>query len=149
MKKVSFVVAITLFSMTSFGQSNPEDLINTFFKEYLKTPSKAVENIYATNPWTSRIKDAVESLKNEVDKYTLEHVGKYYGFELITKKQFSESLVLYSYMAKYDRQPFRFIFKLYKPNDKWTLYSFAIDTDLDNELEQAAKLYNLNLDKNN
>lgn len=147
MRKLIILTAVTLFSLTSFGQSNPEDLINTFFKEYEKTPSKAVEDIYASNPWTSRIKDGIETMKNEVNKYTVDYVGKYYGYELITKKQLSESFILCSYMVKYDRQPMRFIFKLYKPDDKWSLFSFKIDTDLDDEIEQAAKLYYLNLDK--
>ena len=147
MKKLILLAFVIMFSLATFGQTNPEALINTFFKEYSNSPSKAVEDIYATNPWTSRIKDGIESIKNEVNKYTIDYVGKYYGYELITKKQFSESLILYSYMVKYDRQPMRFIFKLYKPNDKWTLYSFAIDSELDVELEQAAKLYYLDLDK--
>jgi hypothetical protein len=148
MKKTILITLVTLFSLTTFGQSNPEDLINTFFKEYAKTPSKAVENIYETNPWSSRIKDGIETVKNEVNKYTVDYVGKYYGFELITKKQLSESFILYSYIVKYDRQPMRFIFKLYRPNDKWTLYSFNIDSNLSDEIEQSAKLYYLNLDKN-
>ena len=147
MKRIILISFVTLYSMTIFGQSSPDELISTFFKEYAKMPSKAVENIYATNPWTSRIKDGIETMKNEVNKYTIEYVGKYYGYELITKKQFSESFILYSYMVKYDRQPMRFIFKCYKPNDKWTLYSFKIDSDLDDEIEQSAKLYYLNLDK--
>lgn len=147
MKKLIFITTLTLFSLTSFGQANPEDLINTFFKEYSKNPGKAVEDIYATNPWTSRIKDGIETMKQEVNKYTVDYVGKYYGYELITKKHFSESFILYSYMVKYDRQPMRFIFKLYKPNAKWTLFAFKIDSDLDDEIEQAAKLYYLNLDK--
>ncbi|MFT3796506.1 hypothetical protein [Flavobacterium sp.] len=105
--------------------------------------------MYATNPWTSRIKDGIEQIKNEVGKYTIDYIGKYYGNELIAKKQFSESLILYSYLVKYDRQPMRFIFKLYKPNDKWTLYEFSIDSSIDEEIEQAAKLYNLDLDKKN
>lgn len=147
MKKLIILATVTLFSFTTFGQSNPEDLINTFFKEYAKTPSKAIEDIYATNPWSSRIKDGIEAIKNEVNKCTVDYVGKYYGYELITKKQFSESLVLYSYMVKYDRMPMRFIFKFYKPNDKWTLNSFLVDTDLGEEIEQAAKLYYLDLNK--
>ncbi|OFY86856.1 MAG: hypothetical protein A3F72_21175 [Bacteroidetes bacterium RIFCSPLOWO2_12_FULL_35_15] len=146
MKKIILFASITLLSLTICGQSNPEDVINSFFKEYAKNPSKAVEEIYATNPWTARIKDGIETMKNEVNKYTVDYVGKYYGYELITKKQFSESFILYSYMIKYDRQPMRFIFELYKPNDKWALYSFKIDSDLDDEIEQAAKLYYLNLD---
>jgi len=149
MKKIIILATVTFISLTTFGQSKPDDLINNFFKEYAKTPAKAVEDIYATNPWTSRIKDGIETMKNEVNKYTVDYVGKYYGYELITKKQFSESFILYSYMVKYDRQPMRFIFKLYKPNDKWTLFSFKIDSDLDDEIEQSAKLYYLNLNKDN
>jgi len=149
MKKIIILATVTFISLTTFGQSKPDDLINNFFKEYAKTPAKAVEDIYATNHWTSRIKDGIETMKNEVNKYTVDYVGKYYGYELITKKQFSESFILYSYMVKYDRQPMRFIFKLYKPNDKWTLFSFKIDSDLDDEIEQSAKLYYLNLNKDN
>ncbi len=55
--------------------------------------------------------------------------------------------MLYSYLVKYDRQPLRFIFKFYKLNDKWVLYSYALDDSLDDEIQEAAKLYYLNLDK--
>ena len=75
------------------------------------------------------------------------YMGKYYGKELITTKKFAESFELYSYMIKYDRQPLRFIFKFYKSNNKWVLYSFALDDSLDTEIQEAAKLYNLQLDK--
>ena len=48
---------------------------------------------------------------------------------------------------KYDRQPFRYIFEFYKPNEKWMLYSFKIDSEIDSEIEQSAKIYNLEIDK--
>ncbi len=147
MKKIILFAFTLVLTAKLSAQSTPEDILTPFFKEYAKNPAKAVDEIYATNPWTIRIKDGIETMKNEVNKYTVEYVGKYWGYELITKKQLSESFVLYSYMIKYDRQPMRFIFKLYKPNDKWTLLSFKIDSDLDDELEQAAKVYNLNLDR--
>ena len=144
----SILLFIFIFSTSlAIGQNKSEDIINNFFKEYSKSPTKAVDEMYATNPWTSRIRDGIEEIKNEVSKYTIDYVGKYYGNELIVKKQFSESFILYSYLVKYDRQPMRFIFKLYKPNDKWTLYEFSIDSSIDEEIEQAAKLYNLNLEK--
>ena len=146
MKKTIFT-ALVFLTLNTFAQQGSEDIINTFFKEYTKNPSKAVENIYATNPWTARIKDGIETMKNEVNKFTMDYVGSYYGYELITKKQLSESFVLYSYMVKYDRQPIRFLFTVYKANDKWCLYSFKIDSELDDELEQAAKIYYLDLNK--
>ena len=145
--KKAFLISIMIFSFSTYGQSNPDNLIETFFKNYEKNPSKAVEDIYSTNVWALRNRDGIETLKNEVNKYTVDYVGKYYGYELITKKQFSESFILYSYMVKYDRQPMRFIFKLYKANDKWSLFALSIDSDLDTEIEQSAKLYYLKLEK--
>ncbi len=44
-----------------------------------------MEEIYETNPWSMRIKDGIETMKNEVNKYTEDYVGKYYGYEAITK----------------------------------------------------------------
>jgi hypothetical protein len=147
MKKLILFAVVIIFSIPTYGQSTPEELIKSFFATYSKNPGKAVEDIYATNPWSARIKDGIENVKKEVNGYNVNYVGKYYGQELITKKQLSESFILYSYMVKYDRQPMRFVFKLYKPNDKWTLYSFKIDTNLDVEIEESAKLYYLNLEK--
>ena len=148
MKKFILIATtiLCLFSFSIFGQESPEKIIETFFKEYEKSPSKAVENIYGTNKWTARVRDGIETMKNEVNKYTEDYMGQYYGYELITKKKLSESFILYSYMVRYDRQPLRFIFKLYKPNDQWKLFAFKIDGELDDEVEQAAKLYYLNLD---
>ncbi|BBE19777.1 hypothetical protein AQPE_3965 [Aquipluma nitroreducens] len=146
MKKTILIIFVTIISLTTFAQSSSDELINKFFDEYPKDSGKALDELYATNPWTTRIKDAIDNLKKEVSSYTVDYVGKYYGYEPIIKKQFSESFVLYSYMVKYDRQPMRFTFELYKPNDKWTLYSFKIDTELDDEIEQAAKLFYINLD---
>ncbi len=146
MKKPFLASILILFSIITYAQSNQEEILNKFFKEYAKNPSKAVDEIYLTNPWNSRIRDGIETMKQEVNKYTLDYVGKYYGYELITKKKLSESFILYSYMVKYDRQPMRFVFMLYKPLDKWALYSFTIDADIDEELDQAAKIYYLDLD---
>lgn len=147
MKKLICIASLLLCSLNIFAHSNPEELIEKFFKDYSRNPAKAVENIYATNPWVSRVRDGVESVKNEVNKYTEDYVGKYYGYEFICSKQLAGCFTLYSYLVKYERQPMRYIFKFYKPDEKWLLYSFKIDSELDEEMEKAASLYNLNLEK--
>ncbi len=146
MKKLLIVLLISI-SGNLFAQSSPQDLIDTFFKTYEKDAGKAVKELYATNKWTERIKDDIDKIIGTVNGFTESYMGKYYGYEIITKKKFSESFELYSYMVKYDRQPIRFIFKFYKPNDKWVLYSYALDDNLDAEIQEAAKLYYLELDK--
>ncbi len=146
MKKLLIVLLISI-SGNLFSQSSPQGLIDTFFATYEKDPGKAVKELYATNKWTERSKDDIDKVIGTVNSFTENYIGKYYGYETITKKKFAESFELYSYMVKYGRQPVRFIFKFYKPDDKWVLYSFALDDSLDSEIQEAAKLYYLKLDE--
>lgn len=146
MKKLLFVLLISI-SGNLFAQSSPQNMINDFFTTYEKDAGRAVKELYATNKWTERIKDKIDKIIGTVNGFTESYMGKYYGYEIITIKKFSESFELYSYLVKYDRQPIRFIFKFYKPNDKWVLYSYSLDDSLDDEIQEAAKLYYLKLDK--
>jgi hypothetical protein len=146
MKKIIFVLLI-IISGNIYSQKKPIDLINDFFNTYEKDAGKAVKDLYATNPWTERKKDDIEQIISTVNGLNENYIGKYYGFEIITTKKFSDSFILYSYLVKYERQPLRFTFKFYKPNNKWVLFSYALDDNLDDEIEEAAKLYNLDLDK--
>jgi hypothetical protein len=139
--------ALMLLSANCWAQQMPQQMIDAFFIAYKKDPGKAVKELYQTNVWTERIKDDIDNVANKLDGFTVDYVGKYYGYELITTKKFSESFELYSYLVKYDRQPIRFTFKFYKPNDKWVLYAFQFDDSFSEEMEEAAKLLYLNLDK--
>ena len=146
MKKLLIVLLIST-SGTLFAQSSPQDLIETFFTTYEKDAGKAVKELYATNKWTERIKDDIDKIISTVNGFTESYMGEYYGYEKITTKKFSGSFVLYSYLVKYDRQPLRFIFKFYKPNDKWVLLAYSLDDNLGTEIQEAAKLYYLELDR--
>lgn len=146
MQKLLIVVMISI-SGNLFSQSSPQDLIDVFFTTYEKDAGKAVKELYETNKWTERIKDDIDKVIGTVNGFTESYMGKYYGYEIITTKKFAESFELYSYLVKYDRQPIRFIFKFYKPDDKWVLYSYALDDTLDDEIQEAAKLFYLDLEK--
>jgi hypothetical protein len=146
MKKLLIVLLISI-SVNLFAQSSPQDMINNFFATYEKDAGKAVRELYATNKWSERIKDDIDKIVGTVNGFTESYIGKYYGYEIITTKKLSESFELHSYLVKYERQPIRFIFKFYKPNDKWVLYSYTLDDNLDDEIQEAAKLYYLKLDK--
>jgi len=49
-------------------------------------------------------------------------------------------------LLRYDRQPIRFTFEFYKPDKEWVLFAISFDATLDDEVEEAAKVYNLSLD---
>ncbi|MBW8331828.1 MAG: hypothetical protein K0M40_07400 [Prolixibacteraceae bacterium] len=134
-------------SMSGFAQDTPQKIIDNFFSTYQKDPGRAVKEMYKTNVWTERITDDINDVANKVNGFSKDVMGQFNGYEQITTKKFSDSFVLYSYLVKYDRQPIRFTFKFYKPKDDWVLYAFQFDDSFDEEIEEAAKLYYLNLDK--
>jgi hypothetical protein len=146
MKKTILALSFLILTCSTFAQDSPKKLIDKFFETYKTDASKAVKDLYKTNKWTERIKDDIENIANNLNGFNDDLMGKYYGYETITSKKFGESFVLYSFLIKYDRQPLRFTFKFYKPNEKWVLYAFQYDDSLSAEIEEAAKLYYLELD---
>jgi hypothetical protein len=146
MKKLLFF-GLLFLTMSGYAQKTPQDIIKDFFSTYENDPGKAVKEMYKTNLWTERIKDNIENIANNLNGFTLDFVGKYYGYEFITYQYFTNSFVLYSYLVKYDRQPLRFTFKFYKPHDTWVLYGFQYDDTFSTEIEEAAKLNYLYQDR--
>jgi len=67
-------------------------------------------------------------------------IGMYIGKELIIQRKASNSLVLYSYLVKHEKQPVRFTFMFYKPKNDWVIYRLYFDDQVDNELEESAKI---------
>lgn len=127
------------------SQSTPELMAESFFETFTKRGSKiALDELYATNEWMSLSADAIQSLQNQMASLTPDFVGECHGYELITTRKLTESYILLSYLVKFDRQPLRFIFQFYKPLDKWRVYSFQYDGNLDSELEESARILNLN-----
>ncbi len=142
------ILLVSLNSLNSFAQDNGQKLIDDFFSRYENEGvAVAVDELYKTNPWTTRIQDAINNVKTQLARYNEELVGAYYGYEPVVTKQLGNSYVLHSYLVRFDRQPMRFTFQFYKPDNEWRLYSFSFDDNFDDEIEEAAKLYYLNLDR--
>ncbi|WP_143102442.1 hypothetical protein [Lutibacter maritimus] len=142
---MSLLVIMTI-SLSANSQNTPESIIEKFFDNYKnKGAELAVEEMYATNPWTIRVKDAINNIKTQLARFDNDLVGEYYGYEFLTKKQIGDSFILYSYFLKFDRQFLRLTFQFYKPNNEWRLNSFKFDDSFDEELEESAKIYYLEL----
>lgn len=70
-----------------------------------------------------------------------ERSGNYLGYKLLRKRIVEEDIAIYSYLVKYEKKFYRFIFLFYKPRDKVSIYKFAYDDVLELELEESIKLY--------
>lgn len=153
MKTINSVFLILIlvlnYSCVEAQSEEPNEIINTFFFEFEKSGSDvALDYIFSTNYWMEEYsKDAISNIKVDLKSF-INLVGDYYSFEFITEKSIGHSFRLYSYLVKYDRQPIRFVFIFYKPNDKWMIYNFKYDIEIAEELEDAARAYRLkeNLD---
>jgi len=144
--KVYLTIILVSFSMIGFGQNAPKEIVSKFFTDYKNEgASKALDNLYSNNKWMNRAKDAITQLKQQLGTLDEDYVGKYYGYELIVEKRLSDSFILMSYLVKFDRQPIRFTFQFYKPDNEWRTHSFKYDGSIDDEIEESAKVYYLDL----
>jgi hypothetical protein len=113
--------------------------IDQFFSLLQAGKSKeAVEFIYGDTPWMSKSSDAVQQVLNQMASLnTL--VGQFKNHDLLQEKVVAGRFAYLSYLASYDRQPIRFTFEFYRPENTWMIFSFAFDDNLDDDVETAAK----------
>lgn len=139
MKRIICLMALALFTLKGQAQSATKDITDKFFNKYAKDPSQAIDYAFSTNKYFDLKSEMVVSLKSKL-KNVAEQCGKYHGSEQISEKSVGQNLKLVSFFVLYERQPVKFIFTFYKPNEKWQLQNFSFDADFDDELEEAVKL---------
>lgn len=140
---MAFISILFLFAgSTLFAQTTYKEITDKFFSIYSKDPIKAVDYAFSTNKWFDRKEDATTNLKNKL-KNLIDLCGEYYGYEELTQKSAGTSLLIVTFIIKYEREPLRFTFLLYKAKDIWRVNNFSFDEDIDTELEEAAKAYRL------
>ncbi|BEG98212.1 hypothetical protein [Bacteroides sedimenti] len=141
------LIVLSFLLLTTSGQNKPtnlesEKLIESFFDTYKNKGVKmALNEIFATNVYFSMMhSNTTDEVKNRLTSYT-DSIGKYCGYEIVSKRIIGKSLIHYSCIVNYEVQPIRFQFTLYKPKDKWLLYNFQFSTDFMDELDESAKFY--------
>jgi len=143
MKKLLVLFVISISTLVVNAQNQPKDIIDKFFNLYESNGADdALDYIFSTNKWMKNSQKSIDDLKYKL-KGTIELIGEYYEYHHIVTRTISGHLELHSYIVKYDRQPLRFSFLLYKPDKLWRLQNFQFDDNLDTELEEAAAAYRL------
>lgn len=142
--KIIAVFSILIFTSFSFCYAdNPEKVIEDFFSDYSKkNMDDSIANFFKKNKWMNRSKDEIDNLKLKLNSI-VELIGLYHGHDFITQKRIGDRYILISYFVRHERQPLRFIFSFYKPNDTWVGFQFEFDMNYNEELKQASGLFNL------
>jgi hypothetical protein len=131
------IVAIAIKAQDS--KDTPEQIIKEYFQLVKKSKIKeATTYIFSTNKFMRNSQDQINSISQKLET-DVSQFGELFSEEQITKASAGPNLVTYAYLAKYDRQPLRFIFTFYKPKDSWRLYFFKYDDQADDELLDAIR----------
>lgn len=131
------VVLFVCAQKVNAQQQTPADISKKFFELYAVKPMDAIDQLFADVKKTKQVNDDITAIKKNL-KVTIDQDGEYNGYELITEKGVGNTVKLLSYIVKYDKQPVRFVFVFYKPKDAWKIYTFQFNTNLDEELNNAA-----------
>jgi hypothetical protein len=128
-------LTLSLSALTTQSQEKPEDITEKFFQLFQeKSSDDAIDYVFATNKWLFGEKTTQDNIKLQLKK-GIAIIGQYYGYELISKKVLSESYVSLHYMLRYDRQPIKFTFILYRPNQSWQIQNLKFDDRLEDDIE--------------
>jgi len=116
-------------------------VIDSFFQKVESNNYKAAvddlllanENIDLEDSGTVAMKDRFAAIN--------QFSGTYRGKSLLKKKSINDDIAVYSYLAKYDKKFYRFIFVFYNNGIKTKIYKFLFDDTAEIEIEESLKLY--------
>lgn len=134
-----------IWTSISYGQyaESAYDITAEFFKKYKRDTNDAFHFIFETKEWIADDKEEIENIKKKILEYKTT-LGDFIGFEKLINKPIGESVEVFVYLVKYERQPLKFIFKYYLSNNKWMLYKFEIDESIDQDLDKIIESELLN-----
>lgn len=135
------IISILIVSCSSPKADNTsQKTIDAFFFEYQSDVDNAINNLFTTNSLIDIDNEQIADLKKQLNT-SISSLGQFNGVDFINRHTTGNSLEIYSYLVKYDKQPMRFQFTLYKPKDKWMIYNFQYDFKLNDELIKSSQLY--------
>lgn len=133
------IACISFYYNALFAQEKPEDITTHFFELFQEKGSDvAFDYAWSTNKWL--ITDTISTRDTKTKfKKGIAMLGKYYGYELIEKITLTDSYVLFDYLLKFDRQPLKISFILYKPDLSWQIIDLKFDPKLTDDIESKRK----------
>ncbi|MEO5562118.1 MAG: hypothetical protein ABIR18_01760 [Chitinophagaceae bacterium] len=118
-----------------------EPFIDSFFKSMRsKGASVAIENLLSSNPHIDIENPAAINLKRRFISIH-ETSGRFMGYRLLKKRFLEDDLGVYSYLVKYEKNFFRFIYTFYNNGSSIRLYKFLLDDNIDAELEKSIRVH--------
>ncbi|GIX41049.1 MAG: hypothetical protein KatS3mg129_0782 [Leptospiraceae bacterium] len=126
LKKFIFIILI-IFPII-LKANEPVKIVNTFFELYKERGvEQAIDYLFSNNPILYSKSNSISNLKNTL-KNIEKVLGKYHDFSIIFNENYYKSLQIIITYVRYEKQPLRYLFVFYKPDNKWLTFRFEIDT---------------------
>lgn len=121
------------------GECVPQ--IDKFFDQMTKKNyDSALDSLLSSNKFINT-RDSNALVLRQQFKFINEFAGPYIAYKLIKKRNINDDIGVYSYLVKYEKKFYRFVFIFYRATDKPKIYKFLFDDSMDVELEESLKLY--------
>lgn len=118
-----------------------EPIINSFFKGISNGEiTKSLVELLSNNENINLQDSATISLQEKFNMIN-EAAGAYMGSRLLKKRNIENDISIYSYLVKYEKKFYRFVFMFYNNGKRTKIYKFLYDDSIDVELEESLKLY--------
>ena len=116
-------------------------LIDMFFQKIESNNYKAALDGLLSSNENIDLKDSGTIAMKEKFASINQFSGIYRGKSLLKKKSINDDIAVYSYLAKYDKKFYRFVFVFYNNGIKTKIYKFLFDDTAEIEIEESLKLY--------
>jgi hypothetical protein len=147
--KILFVSLCLVYS----GCKSPESKISTklnaastpvidgFFKKMASHNYKeALDELLSSNENIDQRDSATILMKERFDQIN-QLSGTYMGKSLLKERSINDDIAIYSYLVKYEKKFYRFVFVFYNNGIKIKIYKFLFDDTVEIEIEESLKLY--------
>ena len=152
MKKILIIICLISFSVICFGyaevEQTSENIGSPFIKRFITTQDaqwlcevfmmKLIEDEvsgafgllkpYSSVPeaefmnFQAQTMKLIESIKPDF--------GKMLGYTLIREEVVGNTMLKFTYLQKFEKHAFRWMFYFYKPEDEWLFNEFSVDNKL-------------------
>jgi hypothetical protein len=116
-----------------------EPFIDSFFKTIrTKGAGVSIDRLLGSNPDIDTADPAAVNLKKRLITIH-ENGGRFMGYRPLKKRFLEDDIGVYSYLVKYEKNFYRFVFTFYNNGSGIRLFKFLFDDTLDAELERSLR----------
>lgn len=118
-----------------------EPIISDFFHKIQSGQyEEGINGLLISNPNMNTDDSVAINLRDQFRKINTVS-GKFVKYTLMKKRAIDNDLCVYSYLAKYETNFYRFVFVFYNNNSSVRLYRYSFDSSIDFEVEESLKYY--------